>query len=473
MRYILDSEGYIESIAFGSYIECSNKSCTEYTGSIPTGYNSLCEWADNANIQAYYLVDGNLTYDSDKDQELQRKWEEESQNNPQEGGITGDTSPIGAVMQWYSDIVPANWLLLNGQAVSRTNYSELFELYGTTFGAGDGITTFNLPDMRTRTPVGKDSSDSDFATLGKIGGEKTHKLTVDEMPSHSHEYHREAYYYAELDGTENKLGDTNDLSNGVIDNSTYTGGSQPHNNLQPYIVTNFIVKAKQSAGVVANVIDNLESTSVTDALSANQGRILNEKFSNLNESPKYITTGEEFATNEYIDGKRVYRKRINVGNLPNASSIGIAHGLTSFTPIRFEGYAFRESDGALIHLPYSNSVYIIEMNVNATVITITTTSDRSAFTGYVDIYYIKRTNFKVFGYDYQAAEGMTWDNFINSSYNNSVFAYTETGNIYCKNYTTNNLVYLESDTSNPIKGDKVISNGEVYTIYPKPSPTPV
>ena len=81
MRYILDNEGYIESIAFGSYIECSNKSCTEYTGSIPTGYNSLCEWADNANIQAYYLVNGNLTYDSDKAEELQRKWKEESQNN--------------------------------------------------------------------------------------------------------------------------------------------------------------------------------------------------------------------------------------------------------------------------------------------------------------------------------------------------------------------------------------------------------
>ena len=81
MRYILDNEGYIELIAFGSYIECNDKSCTEYTGIIPEGYESLCEWADNANIQAYYLVDGNLTYDSDKDEELQRKWEEESRNN--------------------------------------------------------------------------------------------------------------------------------------------------------------------------------------------------------------------------------------------------------------------------------------------------------------------------------------------------------------------------------------------------------
>lgn len=81
MRYILDNEGYIESIAFGSYIECSEKSCTEYTGNIPEGYKSLCEWADNANIRAYNLVNGNLTYDSVRDEELQRKWEEESQNN--------------------------------------------------------------------------------------------------------------------------------------------------------------------------------------------------------------------------------------------------------------------------------------------------------------------------------------------------------------------------------------------------------
>jgi hypothetical protein len=101
MRYILDSEGYIEEIAFGSVIECNNNSCTEYTGSIPTGYESLCEWADNANIRAYYLVDGNLTYDSVKDQELQAKWEQELQNRPEGTASTHTITTAGTDLNDY------------------------------------------------------------------------------------------------------------------------------------------------------------------------------------------------------------------------------------------------------------------------------------------------------------------------------------------------------------------------------------
>lgn len=182
-------------------------------------------------------------------------------------GVIGDTIPIGAVMEWDSDTIPVNWLLLNGQAVSRTEYKELFALYGTRYGAGDGSTTFNLPNRKTRVSVGKDSSDSDFNTLGKTGGEKKHTLTVDELP------------------TSSIINVTGSIAvgsgSGTIKSRTQSGA---HNNLQPYIVTNFIVKAKQSAGVVANVIDNLNSTSEVDALSANQGRILSEK------SQKHIMT---------------------------------------------------------------------------------------------------------------------------------------------------------------------------------------
>ena len=80
-----------------------------------------------------------------------------------------------------------------------------------------------------------------------------------------------------------------------------TGGGEPHNILQPYIVQNYIIKAKQSAGVVATVVDGLNSTSATNALSANQGKVLNEKIEELT---TYSTTEKVVGT--WIDGKTLY-----------------------------------------------------------------------------------------------------------------------------------------------------------------------
>lgn len=75
MRYILDDSGYIDSVSCTPF-NCKDKSCTEYTGAIPSGYETLAEWAQNANIRAYKLVGGNLTFDAAKDAELQAEWEE-------------------------------------------------------------------------------------------------------------------------------------------------------------------------------------------------------------------------------------------------------------------------------------------------------------------------------------------------------------------------------------------------------------
>lgn len=110
MRYILDDLGYIETISFLHEIECNNKTCTEYTGSIPEGYSSLLEWSENAVIQAYKIVNGNLTYDANKQTELETEWAR--QQLPKEsyisciaksGGVTTTTTTPG-IDTW--DVVP-------------------------------------------------------------------------------------------------------------------------------------------------------------------------------------------------------------------------------------------------------------------------------------------------------------------------------------------------------------------------------
>lgn len=94
--------------------------------------------------------------------------------------------PIGAVVPFWGLQEPAGWLLCKGQAVSRATYKELFYVIGTRSGAGNGSTTFNVPDLRESLIYGVGDSGSFTQTMGAVVGEKAHTLTPAEMPSHSH-----------------------------------------------------------------------------------------------------------------------------------------------------------------------------------------------------------------------------------------------------------------------------------------------
>lgn len=94
--------------------------------------------------------------------------------------INGFLVPTGGVIQWTTASAPTGFILCDGSAVSRTTYSGLFSLVGTTYGAGDASTTFNVPDTRDKWIVGKGST----YTLGATGGATTHTHTAN---SHTHD----------------------------------------------------------------------------------------------------------------------------------------------------------------------------------------------------------------------------------------------------------------------------------------------
>lgn len=181
-------------------------------------------------------------------------------------------SPTGAVTQYAGTTAPDGWLICDGSPVDRTTYADLFAIVGTTYGPGNGVDTFNLPDMRGLTPVGLASSGT-FNLLGKTGGTETETLTVAQMPSHAHSVNDPGHAHGVYDpghshalrGMNNPNGDGSGVEwtvtyetrgGGVAPSGTgigiygsgtgvsifATGGNQAHNNLPPYRVLNFIVK---------------------------------------------------------------------------------------------------------------------------------------------------------------------------------------------------------------------------------------
>ena len=148
----------------------------------------------------------------------------------------------GFIYPLASATVPDGFLLCDGAAYSRTEYPELFAAIGIMYGEGDGSTTFNVPGLQTRVPVG---AGGDYA-LGDTGGEETHTLTVGEMPKHDHVLN----IYA---GSGSVGGGIVGYS-GAAGGSQYSafanvGGGQPHNNMQPYTVINYIIATGKYTGV--------------------------------------------------------------------------------------------------------------------------------------------------------------------------------------------------------------------------------
>ena len=170
--------------------------------------------------------------------------------------VTGDLTvtgtglmPSGSVTQWAgSGSAPTGWLMCDGTAVSRTTYSALFTAISTTYGVGDGSTTFNLPDMQGRVAIGAgtgrnnaDDGSLPARTIGTYEGEETHTLTEAELPAHTHTYTKpallESYRNSIEAGTNGNHSSNEDQDTGSV------GSNTPHNVMQSYLVLGgYIIK---------------------------------------------------------------------------------------------------------------------------------------------------------------------------------------------------------------------------------------
>lgn len=156
--------------------------------------------------------------------------------------------PIGSGCDFFGTTAPENYMFANGEAISRTDYAELFAIIGTTYGAGDGSTTFNLPDKRERVSVmykegsTNGTTGATLGTLGAKGGEFKHTLIKAELPK------------INLQGTADNYSMTPN-SDGYSVFKKYgqkkadllsenLGSGTAHNIMQPYLVCNYIIKVK-------------------------------------------------------------------------------------------------------------------------------------------------------------------------------------------------------------------------------------
>lgn len=197
-------------------------------------------------------------------------------------------TPIGVILEYAGTTAPTGWLLCYGQAIDRTTYSALFAVIGTTHGAGNGTTTFNVPDHRGRVVAGKDDMGGSSAnrltnqsgglngdTLAATGGAETHTLTTAQLASHAHSVDPPSTTTSSngshthdvtekvaigYDGSFFPIwanGDTESGSNYTVEtdsagshthtlnisafNSASAGSGSAHNNVQPTIIENKII----------------------------------------------------------------------------------------------------------------------------------------------------------------------------------------------------------------------------------------
>ena len=162
-------------------------------------------------------------------------------------GGGGDSFPVGSLMMFGGSSAPTGWLICDGNAISRSTYSDLFAIIGEVFGVGDGSTTFNLPDLRGRSPLGVGSGDGLTArALGDKGGEEDHQDTESEMPFHDHQETArddiDVFVFTGTGSAVDAISSTGSAASATPLATRETGGDGAHNTMHPFLAVNFIIK---------------------------------------------------------------------------------------------------------------------------------------------------------------------------------------------------------------------------------------
>lgn len=150
------------------------------------------------------------------------------------------------------NFAPTGWMFCAGQTLAISEYEVLFTLIGTTYG-GDGVETFKLPDLQGRLPVHQGSLQGNTVVIGQSSGTETVTLTTNQIPAHSHlaagslgggnnvQGPAGSYWSTDPQGNTAAYSDQTNSATMLATAIGTAGGGQPHDNLQPFLVVNFII----------------------------------------------------------------------------------------------------------------------------------------------------------------------------------------------------------------------------------------
>ena len=326
------------------------------------------------------------------------KYKDSTSGNFEQLTVTAfDNIPIGSIIPFSGSSIPTGYMLCDGTAISRTIFSKLFSIIGTMYGTGDGSTTFNLPNLKGKVAVGLDSFQTEFNTLGETGGEKTHTLINAEMPIHAHDQ-----YVSANSGTQATRKDyTADGGGNIYSQGCTTGnagGGQAHNNLQPYLTVNYIIKVEQTQILDENVAQ-LTNVYNDDANKAYTSHYINERiepvvlYNNTSGTNGDVTLSQSASNFTYMDifygrkpssgnplmsYKRVYNpdgqvvvldilRYMSDSNVNGTSKLGTISG-TTITMSNTRGFFINSTSTPLFDTSNEIYVYRVEGYKNLTTI---------------------------------------------------------------------------------------------------------